>query len=46
MNLGIWGYIACANSTDDSDHALVKIGINDEIRAAFAKPEHNNIRLI
>jgi hypothetical protein len=39
-------YFACADSTDDWDRAMEMMGINDEIRAAFAKPEHNTIRLI
>jgi hypothetical protein len=43
---GMCGYFLCADSTDDWDRAMGMMGINDEIRAAFAKPEHNTIRLI
>jgi hypothetical protein len=44
-HVGICGQDACADSTDDWDGAMAKIGINDKIRAALAKPEHSNIRL-
>jgi hypothetical protein len=45
VNGAIWGEIACADSADDWDQAMAEMGQNDEIRAAFAKPEHSNIRL-
>jgi hypothetical protein len=40
------GKIACADSTDDWDHIMTEMGLNDEIRAVFKKLEHNNIRLM
>jgi hypothetical protein len=46
VNGGLWGEIACADSADNWDQVMANMGHDDEIRAAFAKPEHSNIRLI
>jgi hypothetical protein len=43
---GIWGEIACPGNADDWDQAMAEMGLNGEIRAAFAKPSHSNILLI
>jgi hypothetical protein len=45
VNDGLWGDIACADSADNWDQVMADMGLDDEIRAAFAKPEHSNIRL-